>query len=124
MQSSRILIVEDDNKMREALMQIMAREKYEVTTAASGEEALKIFKNQHFDLVISDLKLPGIDGMEVLNAIHAFRPETGIIIITAYDDPANRLVGKLQGVHSYLIKPFSADEIERTVSQAISSVTR
>ena len=117
MPGSKILIVEDDKKMREALRQIMVREKFDVDTVSSGEEALKIFKNRHFDLVISDLKLPGIDGMEVLKAMREFRPETGIIIITAYATIDSAVQAMKQGAEDYISKPFNLEEIRHVVKK-------
>lgn len=108
---SRILIVEDDKRMREALRQIMTKEKFDVDTASSGEEALKVFKNRHFDLVISDLKLPGIDGMEVLKAIREFRPETSVIIITAFATIDSAVQAMKLGAEDYISKPFNLEEI-------------
>jgi CheY-like chemotaxis protein len=83
------------------------------------------------DIVLLDISLPDMMGWKIMDIIKE-RFEQGadsatmpiVIVITAYDDPANRLVGKLQGIHSYLIKPFTADEIERIVTQAISSATQ
>jgi len=117
MPGSKILIVEDDKKMREALRQIMVREKFDVDTASSGEEALKVFKNRDFDLVISDLKLPGIDGMEVLKAIREFRPETGVIIITAYATIDSAVQAMKQGAEDYISKPFNLEEIRHVVKK-------
>lgn len=114
---SRILIVEDDEKMREALRQIMVGEGYIVQTASSGEEAMRFFKKTHFDLVISDLKLPGIDGMEVLNAVRKFRPATAFIIITAYATIDSAVEAMKQGAEDYISKPFNLEEIRLVVKK-------
>ena len=124
-----VLIVEDTLELAEVIQATLEAMDLNVVHAAHGNKALEKFNELDPDLVLLDISLPDMTGWKIMDTIKE-RFETNptdmpiIIIITAYDDPANRLVGKLQGVHSYLIKPFSADEIERTVSQAISSVTR
>lgn len=118
MASYSILIVEDDEKMREALRQIMQREGYVAETAGSGEEAMGLFKQGHFDLVISDLKLPGIDGMEALRALRGFRPQTAFIIITAYATIDSAVQAMKEGAEDYISKPFNLDEIRLVVKKA------
>ncbi len=115
MTDSKVLIIEDDNRMREALGQIMSREGYFVETAASGEEAMRLFKEGYYDLVISDLKLPGIDGIEVLKAIREFRPQTAFIVITAYATIDSAVEAMKQGAEDYISKPFNLEEIRLVV---------
>lgn len=124
-----VLIVEDTLELAEVIQATLEAMQLNVVHAAHGNRALEKFHELDPDLVLLDISLPDMTGWKIMDTIkERFENDPTnmpiIIIITAYDDPANRLVGKLQGVHSYLIKPFSADEIERTVSQAISSVTR
>jgi CheY-like chemotaxis protein len=124
-----VLIVEDTLELAEVIQATLEAMDLKVVHAAHGNRALEKFNELGPDLVLLDISLPDMTGWKIMDTIkERFENDPAnmpiIIIITAYDDPANRLVGKLQGVHSYLIKPFSSDEIERTVSQAISSVTR
>ena len=90
--------------------------------ATYGNKALDIYESEHPDLVLLDIALPDMTGWKVLDTIREQqRGEKSplIIVITAYGDPANRLMGKLQGIHSYLIKPFTPDEIELAVAKAL-----
>ena len=124
-----VLIVEDTLELAEVIQATLEAMDLNVVHAAHGNRALEKFNELNPDLVLLDISLPDMTGWKIMDTIkERFENDPAnmpiIIIITAYDDPANRLVGKLQDVHSYLIKPFSSDEIERTVSQAISSVTR
>jgi DNA-binding NtrC family response regulator len=118
MNKLKVLIVEDDGKMREALQQIMIKEGYSVKTVSSGEEAMKVFKEGRFDLVVSDLKLPGINGMEVLRAIRGFSPGTLFIIITAYGTIDSAVQAIKEGAENYISKPFNLDEIKLVVKKA------
>src|SRR3989339_232595 len=84
MRGYNILIVEDDEKMNQGLKYIVSKEGYNVITVDSGETALEKIKDLSFDLILSDLKLPGIDGMEVLRAVKKFDPHILFVMITAY----------------------------------------
>jgi CheY-like chemotaxis protein len=88
-----------------------------------GGKALTRFNEADPDIILLDIGLPDMTGWKFLEGVKEKRG-TGklpiIIVITAYGDPANRLVAKLQGVHDYLIKPFTADEVERVVASALS----
>jgi len=90
--------------------------------ATHGTRALELFEAEPPDLVLLDIALPDTTGWKVLDTIREQqRGGTGpkVIVITAYGDPANRLMGKLQGIHSYLIKPLKPDEVERTVREVL-----
>ena len=93
-----------------------------------GTKAVEKFNELTPDVVLLDINLPDMTGWKILDVVKEKREEIGdkskmpvVVVITAYGDPANRLVGKLQGVHSYLIKPFTSDEIEKIVTQALDS---
>ena len=123
-----VLIVEDTLELAEVIMATLERMDLNVVHAAHGTRALQKLDDLNPDVVLLDISLPDMTGWNIMDTLKARFEENPnnmpvIIIITAYDDPANRLVGKLQGVHSYLIKPFTADEIEHAVTQAISSMT-
>ena len=81
---SRILIVDDEKGMREMLSIILKKEGYDTVIADSGQKALKTIKEDIFDLVITDVKMPGLGGVEVLKAVKEASPETIVIMITAY----------------------------------------
>lgn len=115
----RILIVEDDQKMKDGLRHIMLKEGYLVDAVNSGEAALKKIKAVEYDLIISDLKLPGIDGMEVLRAIKQYDKNTFFIMITAYGTVDNAVSAMKEGAENYILKPFDMEEIRLVVRKTI-----
>ncbi len=118
----RVLIVEDTEELGEVLQATLERMHVLTFWETHGATALERFHQVNPDLVLLDIGLPDITGWKVLDSIKEARAVTGrpfIVVMTAYGDPANRLMGKLQGVDSYLIKPFTPDEIERTVRQVL-----
>lgn len=119
MKPAQILIVEDDKKMRLALREIMTNEGYVVDTVETGEAALGRADGNGYDLVITDLKLPGIDGMDVLRAIRKSRPETSVVIITAYATVDTAVEAMREGAEDYISKPFNLDEIRLIVRKVL-----
>jgi len=124
--ATSVLIIEDTTELAEIIQVTLERMSMTVAHETHGNRALETFKKMNPKVVLLDINLPDMTGWAIMEAIKARQEETSgrmptVIVITAYDDPANRLVGKLQGIHSYLIKPFTAEEIENTVSQAINS---
>lgn len=123
-----VLIIEDTTELAEIIQATLERQNMDVTHVTHGNKAIEKFHELNPDVVLLDISLPDMTGWKIMDAVKE-RMEQGkkmpvTIVITAYDDPANRLVGKLQGVQGYLIKPFTSDEIEKAVMQAISSSTR
>ncbi|HYF49710.1 MAG TPA: response regulator transcription factor [Planctomycetota bacterium] len=109
MPKDKLLIVEDDNDIRELIKHTMIKEGYEVTATAHGEEGLKLAQQGTYDLVLLDLMLPGMDGLEVCRRLRS-NPEmrkTGVLIITAKDDEVDVVTGLELGADDYLVKPFS-----------------
>ncbi|MBC7870448.1 MAG: response regulator [Chitinophagaceae bacterium] len=126
-----ILIVEDTTELAEIIQATLERMNMVTIHETHGIKALAKFNEMSPDVVLLDISLPDMTGWKILDAIKERQEQVGnigrmpvVIVITAYGDPANRLVGKLQGVYSYLIKPFTSDEIEAVVSQALNSPTR
>jgi DNA-binding response OmpR family regulator len=120
--TGKVLIVEDTVELAEIVRVTLERMQLKVLHETHGNKALAVFNAEDPDLVVLDISLPDTTGWKVLETIRERRQDAhspAIIVITAYGDPANRLMGKLQGVHSYLIKPFTPDEIERAVSDAL-----
>ncbi len=111
--------MEDDARLRDALCQITAKEGYQPTGVESGEEALEKASEHVFVLVISDLKLPGISGMQVLQSIRSASPDTSIIIITAYASVDTAVEAMKNGAEDYLVKPFSLDEIRIIINRVM-----
>ncbi len=119
MQGHRILIVEDDPKMRDALLYIMRKEGYAVDAVESGETALGRIKGTDYDLIVSDLKLPGMDGMDVLRAVKNFKPDVSFIVITAYGTIDSAVAAMKSGAEDYITKPFNIDHIRLVVKKAV-----
>jgi two-component system alkaline phosphatase synthesis response regulator PhoP len=107
----RILVVEDDRTLRQALSFNLTREGYDVTTAADGEAALEAARNQRLDLVLLDVMLPGMSGVEVLRVMRRDGIGTPVIIVSAKGDEIDRVVGLKVGADDYVTKPFSRPEL-------------
>jgi two-component system alkaline phosphatase synthesis response regulator PhoP len=107
----RILLVEDDPTLRQALTFNLSREGYEVTAAGNGEAALEAARNQRIDLVLLDVMLPGMSGVEVLRVMRREGIITPVIVVSAKGDEIDRVVGLKVGADDYITKPFSRPEL-------------
>jgi DNA-binding response OmpR family regulator len=107
----RLLIVEDDSTLRQALTFNLTREGYEVTSAADGEAALEAARSDRLDLVLLDVMLPGMSGVEVLRVLRREGINTPVIILSAKGDEIDRVVGLKVGADDYVAKPFSRPEL-------------
>ena len=114
-----ILVVDDDAVLLQSLKEILEAEGYEVTTAADGEQGLLFLKDQVFDLVLSDLALPGLDGMELLKYLSREQPGCPCIIITGYGSIANAVAAMRQGAYDYFTKPVDPTELRLVVGRAL-----
>jgi len=110
MSIEKILIIDDEILIRNFLAETLKRKNFEVTTAESGTAALPLIKNNTYDLVITDMKMPGITGIEVLKKVKEASPQTLVIIITAFGSIENAVEAMRLGAFNYLIKPFSPEE--------------
>ena len=118
MPKPRILIVDDEEEIRKLFDRILRKEGYMVGLAGDGREALRKIKEGTFDLAIIDIRLPGIDGIEVLRKIRKIAPEVGCIMITAYESLETAISSMEEGAYDYLIKPFgSIDELRLLVKK-------
>ncbi len=109
--NERILIVDDESRITSALRRTLAYEGYVVSTVADGESALTLARTKVPDLIILDLKLPGIDGLEVCRRLRAVGNEVAILMLTARDSVIDRVVGLETGADDYLVKPFALEEL-------------
>ena len=107
----RLLLVEDDPTLRQALTFNLSREGYEVSAAANGEAALEAARSQRLDLVLLDVMLPGMSGIEVLRVLRREGVATPVIILSAKGDEIDRVVGLKIGADDYITKPFSRPEL-------------
>ena len=111
MQSAKILIVDDELIMRESLAGWLERDGHEVEKTASGEEALKILKESRFDILLVDIKMEGMSGLDVLKQVKESDPDVEIVMITAYGSIATAIEAMKNGAYDYLLKPFEPDEL-------------
>jgi DNA-binding response OmpR family regulator len=117
--SPHILVMEDDLSVAKGLEMVLSEEGYHVNLAGTGELAMQAFKQKRFDLLVADLRLPDIDGMEVIKQIKAEKPETEVIVITGYGTTATAVEAMKLGVHDFLPKPFSEDQIKTAIEEAL-----
>jgi len=110
-----ILIIDDEASLRRTMARILQREGYEVTTAANGEEGLKLVSEQPFDLVYSDIRMPDMSGLELLRTVHAKFPDLPVILFTAQPDLNSAVEAVRSGATDYLLKPLKPQAvIDRT----------
>lgn len=118
--AEKILIVDDEPDMLKLLSMII-REKspYEVTTTNNPVEAIELAKKGGFDLVISDLKMPGLDGIEIIEAVKRLDEDTPVVIITAYGTVESASEAMLKGGFDFITKPFRKEQILFTIDKAL-----
>jgi DNA-binding response OmpR family regulator len=119
MEGKSLLIVDDEKNIRLTLSQALEILEVETDTAANGEEALVKLKEREFGLILLDLKMPGMDGMEVLRRVREIRPDIRIIIITAYGTVESAVEAMKLGAVDFIQKPFSPEEIRELVSRVM-----
>lgn len=120
----RILLVEDEESLRETLKLNLELENYEVVAAANGKDALKRFKEQHFDLLILDVMLPEVNGFQIAEQVRLTNMEMPIIMLTAKDTSADRIMGLRKGADDYLTKPFVLEELLLRVQKLIQRTSK
>src|SRR5262249_59421183 len=103
---ARILIVDDEPLIRDTLAEFLAQEGFTIATAPDGVKALALAREQRFDLVICDIQLPGMDGVELLERLLQIDPETFVLLITAYGTVETAVEAFKSGAHDYLMKPL------------------
>jgi len=116
---ARILIVEDDASMREVLAFFLSNEGYDIQTAESGEQGLSMLRQDDFDLVMTDLKLGGISGLEVLKGVKNTSNAIEVIVITAYSTVETALEAIKKGAFDYVGKPFKLNELSLIIKKAL-----
>jgi two-component system response regulator PilR (NtrC family) len=116
---ARILVVDDEPSMREFLEILLQREGHEVVVCGTAEQALLALENDEFDLAISDIRMPGMGGIELLDRIPDCSPDTPVILITAHGSTESAVEAMKHGAYDYLTKPCSVDEILLVVEKAL-----
>ncbi|MBK5274716.1 MAG: sigma-54-dependent Fis family transcriptional regulator [Desulfuromonadales bacterium] len=119
MKKTRILVVDDERSMREMLSILLEREGYEAVEAKNADEALRFFETSLFDLVITDIQMPGINGIELLARLKKLSPEIPVLMITAFATAEQAVDAIKLGAFHYFTKPFNNDEIRALVRNAL-----
>jgi DNA-binding NtrC family response regulator len=120
--SGSILIVDDEEVALRNLQHVMSKEGYEVTATRSGAKALTLLGQQRFDVVLTDLRMEKVDGMDVLRRCRAADPASEVILITGYVSAESAVAAMKQGAFYYLAKPFRLDEVRKVVAEAMEKV--
>lgn len=115
----KILVVDDDRDMRENIGEILTTADMEISSVESGETALEVMKNTTFDLVLLDLLMPGVSGMDVLTMAKREYPAMPIIMVTAFSTIDNAVEAMRKGAEDYITKPFKIDELRITVRKSL-----
>ena len=116
---AKILVVDDDEGIREFLEIMLTREGYDVTTAPDATKALSRCRKEKFDLILTDLRMPKVDGIEFLKAVKDISQETMVILITAYASPETALSAMKEGAYDYVEKGFDIEDIKNIISGAL-----
>ena len=118
---AEILIVDDDQGMREFLEIMLTREGYSVSTASDAAKALARCQRGKYDLIITDLKMPKMDGIAFLRKVKDIAPETLVILITAYASGETAITAMHEGAYDYIEKDFEIDELKRIIRNALTN---
>jgi two-component system response regulator AtoC len=116
--TTRILIVDDDDSLRESLELVLAAESYDVVVAEDGETALRLIEETPIDIVLSDLRMPGVDGLELIPLLRRRLPDATIILMSAYGTEDLAIEAMKRGAYDYIAKPFQPSEVLLTLRKA------
>lgn len=116
----QVLVIDDDAVVGRSFHRVLSEKGYEVSTALSGEEALDTIENKEFDVVFTDIKMPGMDGLEVAERIKARCPWTPVVVITGYGTAENEARASVLGVSGFVHKPLTPEIIESITLKALT----
>ena len=116
----RILIIEDDAAFCQMLQRFLAKKGYDVETSFTAEDAKKKFKGGDFDMVITDLRLPNYDGIELLSDIKAINSKIPVLVMTSYAEVSTAVTAMKKGAFDYISKPFTPEEMVMLVENALN----
>ncbi len=114
----KILVADDEAMMRNLILKILETQGYQVTVVSSGDEALEKLKTENYDLLMTDVKMPGMTGFDLLKQVKAEWPGMAVIIMTGYGDAYSVKEALLLGADEYLSKPFKSQEVTLIVERA------
>ncbi len=119
MRRIKILVIDDDESLRRVLEYNLAQEGYAVLTASSGEQGIELLKKEGADLVVTDVRMPGMDGLQVMQAARKLDPNVQVIILTAFGTIEMAVEAMKAGAFHYISKPFNRDELRLTIRKAL-----
>ncbi|HMX16346.1 MAG TPA: sigma-54 dependent transcriptional regulator [Rhodocyclaceae bacterium] len=122
MNKGKVLIVDDEEVALRNLQHVMAKEGHEVTATRSGLKALGLLRDQRFDVVLTDLRMEKVDGLEILRHARAADPAVEVVLITGHASAASAVEAMKQGAFYYLAKPYRLDEVRKVVAEAVEKV--
>ncbi|MEK6531326.1 MAG: sigma-54 dependent transcriptional regulator [Deltaproteobacteria bacterium] len=117
-----ILVVDDESEMRAAIKEALQRKGHSVELAVNGEDAIKKFRDSGFSMVISDMRMPGSGGLEVLREVKRLKPEVPVLLITAFGTIEKAVEAVKEGAVDFILKPFSLESLEAMVDRALKQV--
>jgi CheY-like chemotaxis protein len=119
--SRKVLVVDDDPAVRKSIDRVLTGKGYAVITAENGEEAMRKLNQEKYDLVYTDIRMPGMSGLDVAEQVKAHKPWTPVVIITGYGTDAAQARAKAAGVSSFVHKPLSPEMIEDSARDALAA---
>lgn len=119
--SKRILIVDDEENAREALSKILTHDGYDVSSAANGVEALNYLRSRDVDLIITDINMPEMNGLAFLRELIRSRPESNVIMLTAYGEVESYLEAMNLGAFEYINKPIRYDDLKKVINKILKT---
>ncbi len=119
MSKGKVLVIDDEDIVLKSCHRVLTPEGYDVKTAKTGEDGLKMLEKKPFNIALVDIKMPDMDGIEVLRRIKGKWPQTQVIIITGYSTIATAVSTLKLGAYDYIEKPFTPDDILSVVKEAL-----
>lgn len=117
---SHILVVDDEEALRTVLGSELTNSGYDVATASDGDEAISVIQNKKFDLVLLDIKMPNVDGFEVLKFVKKNFPKLKVIMLTGFADLKNAIESKKHGAEDFVSKPYDLVDLLTTIERVLS----
>ena len=116
-----VLVIDDKDSIRKMLLQTLSAEGHEVNAAANGLEGIELSKKQRYDVVLTDLKMPDMDGISVLSAVKEENPDASVIVMTAYGTIETAVEAMKRGAFDFLTKPFDTDHLNVMINRAVEN---
>lgn len=124
MSKGKVLVIDDEDIVLKSCYRVLTPEGYDVKTAKSGVDGLKMLEKEPFDIVLVDIKMPDMDGIEVLRRVKGEWPDTQVIMITGYGTVSSIVTARKIGAFDYLQKPFTYDDLSLSVQKALDRKNR